>query len=75
MESFIFPVLIGIAIFILGIFAGRFSKSYKTIGRFKINEGDPTKPAFWLEFDHDLDVIERQDTIGFKVFYHYPPEE
>ena len=77
MELLIFPILCAVATFIIGFIAGRISKSlpkYTEIGRFVINDGDPTKSAFWLELDHDLDVIERQDIIGLKVLFHSPPK-
>ena len=77
MEKLILSILIMLAVFLLGFIAGRLSKRFKKIGRFVINEGDPTKSAFWLELDYDLDVIERQDTIGLKVHFHnsQPPME
>lgn len=70
MSALILPVLYGFIMFALGVISGRLLRSYKTIGRFCINNGDPKKPAFWLELDYDLDTIERQKTIGFKVNYH-----
>ena len=74
MESFVIPVIFGFVMFLLGFIAGRLSKSYKKIGRFVINDGDPKKSAFWLELDHDLDVIERQKVIGLQVLIHsFPP--
>ena len=73
MESFVIPVVFGAIMFLLGFAAGRLSKAYKKIGRFVINDGDPTKSAFWLELDHDLDVIERQKVIGLRVIFHSLP--
>lgn len=75
MTSFILPILISAIVFILAFIAGRLSKSCKNIGRFMINQNDPKKPAFWVEMDYDLDVIERQDKISFDVLFHYPPDE
>lgn len=72
MEYFIGPIVFGAIMFLLGFVVGRLSKSYRKIGRFVINDGDPTKSAFWLELDHDLDVIERQKVIGFRVMFHSP---
>ena len=74
MGAFIYPVLACVAVFILGVFAGRLSKGGKKIGRFFINYNDPKKPAFWLDMDHDLDVIEKQNQIIFDVKYHEPPK-
>lgn len=74
MEAFVYPIVCSVVLFILGFVAGRLSKAFKKVGRFVINEGDPLKSAFWLELDYDLDVLERQDYIGFKVQYHRPPE-
>ena len=76
MESFFIPIALGFAMFLLGFIAGRLSKSYKKIGRFVINDGDPKKSAFWLELDHDLDVIERQKVIGLEIMLHsfQPPQ-
>lgn len=73
----IVPIAAATFTFVLGILVGRLSKSFKKIGRFMINDGDPQKDAFWLEIDYDLDVIERQDVIGFEVKYHsaQPPKE
>lgn len=73
MEAFVIPILASIVLFILGFFAGRLSKGGKKIGRFVINTGDPKKSAFWLELDHDLDVIEKQGQIILSVTYHEPP--
>lgn len=77
MERLILPLLIAVLVLCIGFLLGRASKRYKKIGRFVINEGDPTKSAFWLELDYDLDVIERQDTIGLTVQFHtyQPPLE
>ena len=79
--AFIFPILIGCTTFLLGVLAGRLSHSYKKVGRFVINVDDPTKQsAFWLEFDYDLDVLERQAVIGLETKFHHaathsdPPE-
>ena len=72
MGAFIFPILIGCTMFLLGVLTGRLSKSFKKVGRFVINVDDPQKPAaFWLEFDYDLDVLERQAIIGLETTFHY----
>ena len=73
MASLIFPTLISLLLFALGFITGRLSKSWKRIGRFMINDNDPKKSAFWLEIDCDLDTIEKQDVIGFKVQHHIIP--
>lgn len=70
MSALVLPILYGFIMFVLGVITGRLLRSYKNIGRFCINNGDPKKPAFWLELDYDLDTIERQKTIGFKIKYH-----
>lgn len=70
MGALVLPMLYGFIMFALGVITGRLLRSYKKIGRFKINDGDPEKPAFWLELDYDLDTIERQKTIGFQVKHH-----
>lgn len=70
MSAFILPVLYGLIMFVLGVITGRLLRSYKKAGRFMINKDDPTRPAFWLSLDYDLDVIEKQHTIGFTVTQH-----
>lgn len=65
------PILIVCGAFILGIVTGRLSKRCKMVGRFVMNIDDPKKPAFWLELDYDLDVLERQGVLGLKVDRHY----
>ena len=65
--------------FLLGVIVGRLSKPCKNVGRFVINDGDPLKPAFWLQLDYDLDVLERQAVLGLTVHHHSshnrPPED
>lgn len=63
-------ILIGAVIFALGILIGRFLKPGKKIGRFVINDNDPTKPAFWLALDFDLDVIEKQREVILGITRH-----
>ena len=63
-------ILIGAVIFALGILIGRFLKPGKRIGRFVINDNDPTKPAFWLALDFDLDVIEKQREVILGITRH-----
>lgn len=76
MTSFIFPAILILSAFVLGIIAGKLSSpKYKNVGRFNINKGDPKKPAFWLELDHDLDVLERQAVIGFTIIFHQPDND
>lgn len=70
MSALILPVLYGLLMFVLGVITGRLLRSYKKAGRFMINKDDPTRPAFWLSLDYDLDVIEKQHTIGFTVTNH-----
>lgn len=66
-------ILIGVVIFALGILIGRFLKPGKRIGRFVINDNDPTKPAFWLALDFDLDVIEKQREVILGITRHTSP--
>lgn len=51
-------------------FYGRISKRNTKVGRFMINNDDPMRPAFWLELDYDLDVLEKQRSITFQIKFH-----
>ena len=71
MNTLIFSVILPIALFLLGLVTGLLIKgSYKEVGKFVINENDPTKPAFWLHLEYDLDVLEKQRVLGLKVTTH-----
>ena len=71
MNTIIFSVILPIVLFLLGLVTGLLIKgSYKEVGKFVINENDPTKPAFWLHLEYDLDVLEKQRVLGLKVATH-----
>lgn len=63
-------IVIGVIAFALGVLLGQYLKRYKNIGRFMINDGDPQRPAFWLELDYDLDVIEKQRKVILSIKHH-----
>jgi hypothetical protein len=71
MNTLIFSIILPIVLFALGVLTGLLIKgSYKEVGKFVINENDPTKPAFWLHLEYDLDVLERQKVLGLRVSTH-----
>lgn len=71
MNTLIFSVILPVVLFLLGLVTGLLIKgSYKEVGKFVINENDPTKPAFWLHLEYDLDVLEKQRVLGLKVTTH-----
>lgn len=77
LDAFWIPIIGIVASFVLGIIVGLLSKGTKkttVVGDFYINRGDPTKAPFWIEFEQDLDVIESQEQIGFKVVNHEAPD-
>jgi hypothetical protein len=73
---------VNVIILLIGVIAGanivvafsylfsRILKKNTKVGRFMINNDDPMRPAFWLELDYDLDVLEKQRSITFQIKLH-----